>query len=32
MARTVAGVTIGSEGEEFIAEPFEAELAQAVAA
>ena len=25
-ARTVAGVSIGSEGEEFIAEPFEAEL------
>ena len=32
VARTVAGITIGSEGEEFIAEPFEAELAEAVAA
>jgi phage host-nuclease inhibitor protein Gam len=27
VARTVAGVTIGSEGEDFIVEPFEVELA-----
>lgn len=31
-ARTVPGVTIGSAGEEFIVEPFEAALAEQVAA
>lgn len=31
-ARTVPGVSIGSEGEEFIAEPYEAVLAEQVAA
>lgn len=30
VARTVAGVSIGSAGEEFTVEPFEAELAEAV--
>lgn len=29
VARTIAGVTIGSDGEEFVVEPFEAELADA---
>ena len=29
VARTIAGVSIGSEGEDFIVEPFEAELAEA---
>lgn len=32
VARAVPGVTIGSAGEEFIAEPFEAALAEQVAA
>ena len=31
LARTVPGVTIGSEGEDFIVEPFEAELVERVA-
>jgi phage host-nuclease inhibitor protein Gam len=31
IAGTVAGVSIGSPGEDFIVEPFEAELAQSAA-
>lgn len=30
-ARMIAGISIGSEGEDFIAEPFEAELSQSAA-
>ena len=30
-ARTIAGVTIGSEGEDFVVEPFEAEISGAAA-
>jgi|GEM_PF-1800630 len=31
-ARMIAGISIGSEGEDFIAEPFEAEISAATAA